>query len=370
MKILIVDQFAQIGGAQRCLLDLLPAFQQRNWQLRVATAGEGLFPQTIRSLAIDVDVLPECLLSSIHKGMTETCRYLRWCSKASRLLAQLAAEFKPDLLYVNGPRLIPPITLLARRTRTPAVFHAHSRVTQTTALWALRAHLRFGWARVISCCRYVADSLRPYILPERLDIVYNGVPDRGIFPRPPSRVPVIGVVGRIEPEKGQLEFVRAVRLVHSKLPNSRFVVVGAPLLSKSDIYLRQTVEESTGLPITFTAWQDDITSVLHDLDILVVPSCSYDATPRIVMEAFSAGTPVVAFSSGGIPELIEDGRTGFLVNTRSPEALAHRILQVLHASENIRVEVATNARSKWDTDFRIEHYRERICEIVGNAAPL
>jgi len=369
MNVLFVDQFAQLGGAQRCLLDLLPAFQRQDWQLRFAVVDEGPFPAKLRKFGVQVDVLPGCSLSSIHKPMNEALRYLRWYPRAARLLRQIAAEFKPDLLYVNGPRLIPPLALFACRSRTPVLFHAHSRLLQTGGLLCLGAHLRLAKARVVACCRYVGNSLRPYLSPDAIETVYNGVPDMRTAPRPHSkRIPRVGVVGRIEPEKGQLAFVRAARLVYRELPSCHFVVVGAPLLSKSDIYLRQIIEESRGLPITFAGWQSDISCALRDLDVLVVPSLSYDATPRIVMEAFSAGTPVVAFSSGGIPELIENGRTGFLVNTRSPEALARCVLRVLRATDEAVSDVVGNARRKWHADFHIETYQERVCKIVSDTA--
>ncbi len=181
--------------------------------------------------------------------------------------------------------------------------------------------------------------------------------------RPSNELCVVGVVGRIEPEKGQLDFVRAARLVNRELPGCRFVVIGAPILSRTDTYLRQTVEESRDLPMTFAGWQSDISQALCDLDLLVVPSVSYEATPRVIIEAFSAGTPVLAFSSGGIPELIQDGRTGFLVNTRSPQALATRMLEVLGQHELLS-KVARNARRKWATDLSLQAYQERVCDIV------
>jgi glycosyltransferase involved in cell wall biosynthesis len=365
MNILFVDQFGQLGGAQHCLLDLLPAFQQRQWQLQFAIADKGPFPEKLRSLGMQVDVLPGCVLSSVHKPIKEALRYLHWYPEAIRALRQLAAEVKPDLLYVNGPRLLPPVALYAKRSRTPLIFHAHNRLLQTSALWSLGAHLRFGQARVIACCRYVADSLGPYVSSSIIETVYNGVRDlKKPGRRSSGQFPVLGVVGRIEPEKGQLEFVRAARLVHRELPGCRFIVIGAPMLSGSDAYFRQTIAESHALPVTFTGWQNDISHALRELNLLVIPSLSYDATPRVVVEAFSAGVPVLAFASGGIPELIEDGRTGFLVHTRSPEALASRMLEVLRAKDDVLAGVARNARQKWVADFRLETYQDRICNII------
>ena len=68
--------------------------------------------------------------------------------------------------------------------------------------------------------------------------------------------------------------------------------------------------------------------VLADLDLLVVPSISAEATTRVILEAFSAGVPVVAYSIGGIPEIIRESRNGFLVPECEPRALARKIQEV------------------------------------------
>jgi glycosyltransferase involved in cell wall biosynthesis len=365
MNILFVDQFAQMGGAQRCLLDLIPAFRQKGWNLRFAIAAEGPLTEELSRRRMRLNQLPECPLSSLHKPPYEHFRYAMWYSKATLKLCEIADEFRPDLVYVNGPRVLPPAALMTRRRRTPLLFHAHNRVLQSSALRVLGAHIKLGRSRVIACCRHVADSLRPYLA--NVETVYNGVSDlcaRPWFRR--EQNPLIGIIGRVEPEKGQLEFVRAARLVHSVWPTSRFVVIGAPISRQGPpgAYFRATQEESGGLPVSFAGWQSDIREVLRALDVVVVPSFAHEATPRVVIEAFSAGVPVVAFSSGGIPELIDDGRTGFLVHTRSPEALANRLLDVLSSEEESITNVVRNARQKWRTDFSLDMYQRRVCNII------
>lgn len=364
MRILLIDQFGRLGGAQRCLLDLVPAFQERGWPLRFVIAEEGQFPERLRSLGSQVNVLPGCALSNMRKPIHEAVRYLSWYPRAARVIRQIAAEFEPDLFYVNGPRIAPPAALSAKRSGRPLLFHAHNRLLQPAALWALGTHLRFARARVIACCRYVADSLLPYLPSGSIHTVYNGVPDiKNPAPQPSDEPPIVGVIGRIEPEKGQLDFVRAARLVNRELPSCRFVVIGAPMLSRNDTYVREIVEKSRDLPITFAGWKSDISQVLRELDLLVVPSLPYDAAPRVIIEAFSAGVPVLAFSSGGIPELIQDGQTGFLVDMRSPEALAARILEVL-GNCKLLSNVAQNGRRKWVTNFRIHLYQRQVCSII------
>ncbi len=363
MNILFLDQFPQLGGAQRCFLDVVPAFSRRGWRVQAMVPGEGPFPEKLRAMDIAVEVLPACLLSSAQKPMHEELRYLCWCPYIAQRIERATATFEPDLLYVNGPRLLPPAAWIARRTGVPLLFHAHNRLLQKAALVLTERSLKFARAQVVACCEYVADSLRPHLLLQQVDVVYNGVPD--LYEASKSslqRDQSVGVIGRIEPEKGQLDFVRAARIVHRVLPNVKFLVVGAPLLSNSQAYYRQTLAESRELPVTFTGWQDGISSILNRLDLLVVPSLSFEATPRVVVEAFSACLPVLAYASGGVPEIIQDGRTGLLVPAPSPEALAGRILDVLQEKGESIAQIIANARRAWDEKFRIDRFQRQVCD--------
>jgi len=192
----------------------------------------------------------------------------------------------------------------------------------------------------------VVEPLRPYV--SRAEIVYNGV--EGIrTPRPGANR--IGVIGRIAPEKGQLEFVEMAR----SLPY-RFVICGAPLFSDSD-YFNRVKQAAQGLPIEFIGWQDDINQVLSTLDLLVVPSGPHEATTRVILEAFAAGVPVVANNSGGIPEIVIDGETGFLTST---------IQEVMENPER-RARVAENAYQDWKQRYTLARYQAQILSILDKA---
>jgi glycosyltransferase involved in cell wall biosynthesis len=179
--------------------------------------------------------------------------------------------------------------------------------------------------------------------------------------------PRIGVIGRLESEKGQLEFVKAARLVFQKFPECRFAIIGAPMFS-DDTYYRQVVTASEGLPVEFPGWQSDLSRTFADLDLLVVPSSPIEATTRVILEAYSAGVPVVAFPSGGIPEVVRDGETGFLAAARTPEALADRIVGVLERDAAAIATVRNRAKLFWSENFRLDVYREKVCEVLAQTA--
>jgi glycosyltransferase involved in cell wall biosynthesis len=174
------------------------------------------------------------------------------------------------------------------------------------------------------------------------------------------------VVGRVEAEKGQLEFVNAVRIVSEQFPECRFRVIGSPMFSGIGYYSK-VVASSGGLPIEFIEWQDDIARTYSDLDLLVVPSTAMEATTRVILEAYGAGVPVVAFPAGGIPEVLENGQTGFLADALTAEALARRILSVLGMSRASLGAIVKRARTEWDRRFTLGAYRDGVCSVLAKA---
>lgn len=369
MNILFLDQFSNTGGGQRSLLDLLPAVREQGWSARVAIPGPGSYSDQLQHIGVPVEWIPCGPYTNGQKGLGDFARYAREMPAMFKRISALATEHGTDLLYVTGPRLLPAAALVARRRGLPLIFHCHHRVMQHFAVWAAGQALRWTNAEVIACCRFAAEPLKHYVREERLRIVYNGVsavapPGRSPTAARPTR---IGVIGRIEPEKGQLEFIAAAKLLRTEFRNVQFVIVGAPMLS-SDDYLRRVREASRGLPLEFLGWQDDIRAVFAKLDLLVVPSAAIDSTPRVIPEAFAARVPVVAFPAGGIPELIEDDSNGFLARDNSPEALASRIRGVLFMPSGEIRKVTRRALLSWQQKYTLKGFQEEITAAILHAS--
>jgi glycosyltransferase involved in cell wall biosynthesis len=330
MNILFLDQFREPGGAQLCLRDLLPAVEARGWQAKVATPGEDGFQ-----------------LGPFHSGrksVSDALRFARQMPALRRWIEQTPA----DVIYVNGPRLLPAVP-----EGRPVIFHCHSFLDKPYSVWLAQHAIRRTRATVIGACRFVLQPL------EAADahVVYNGV--RQSPPRVAGREFRIGMIGRIVPQKGQAEFVRAARGV----PGCRFVICGAPLFG-NEAYLEEVRALADGLPIEFLEWQDDPGAVLAGLSLLVVPSTVPEASSRVILEAFSAGVPVLASAIGGIPELIEHNRTGFLIESLEKQ------MRELAAQPKLLAEVAANACEEWRSRFTLEEYQRRILKIVERKANL
>jgi len=366
VNVLFLDQFSDLGGAQLCLLDLVPAVQAAGWTVSCAVPGRGRLVEKLHALGVTVHSLPVTHLASGHKSARDSLRFAREAPKLVREIARLAEETRPDLLYVNGPRLLPAAAWVARRTQRPVVFHCHNHLAQRSAAVVAGRALQLAHARVIACCRYVARPLWPYVDPGRLRVIYNGVETLHGVRAGNTGGPRIGVIGRISPEKGQAEFLEAARIVAQKHPAANFVVCGAPLFSDAaaERYAARLGELAAGLPVEFTGWQEDVNAILARLDVLVVPSLREPGAPRVLIEAFAAHVPVVAFVSGGIPEIVVHNTTGFLIEPPTADALAAKLATLLDDPGALQA-AASRAHKAWKETFTLERYQREVLEVMG-----
>lgn len=368
MNILCLDQFGELGGAQRCLLDLLPAMAERGWGVHLAAPG-GLLGE--RAIAMGGGITAHTLrcgpYSSGKKSLADMARFAAETPRLAREIRGLARQYDADLIYVNGPRLLP-AAALASRKGPRVLFHSHSLLDGTARRVAGRA-MEMADATIVASCHFVATPWLAYSRDRDVQVVYNGVRRMAEGKRDgPAAEFRIGVIGRISPEKGQADFLRAARILHGLAAPCRFLICGSPLFSDPGALRYGAAVEALaeGLPVEFNGWTEDIDGVLGRLDLLVVPSTAVDATPRVVMEAFAAGVPVVAFACGGIPEIVEHGVTGFLVEERSAQGLAFAIRDLLGKPERL-LEIAERARAKARGEFSLERYRAQMVRAIEGA---
>jgi glycosyltransferase involved in cell wall biosynthesis len=352
MNVLFLDQFSELGGAQRCLLDLLPAIEERGWRASAALPGSGPLVEALRARHVDVHEIPCGPYQSGRKSLPDVVRFMRDLRSQVSVLRSL--NF--DLLYVNGPRLLV-AAAIALDGRAPVLFHAHSRIPpgllSSIAGWSIR---RMN-AAVIAC----SSSVAPNVPRDKLSVIANGTPDLGFRERSFNHWR-IGIIGRISPEKGQTEFLRAAAILAPQFPEVRFVICGAPILPAGNYF--DTVRElAKGLPVELLGWREDVAPVLAELDLLAIPSTA-EGMPRVLLEAFSAGVPVVAFPVGGIPEVIADMETGFLVPEKTSGALAGRMREIMLLGQAPLQTIAANARRAWERLYTVENYRKNVTDLM------
>lgn len=366
MRLLIVDQYGQIGGGQRCFLEAAEGFRARDWELYAAVPSDGPLTRELERYCARVYPLPCGPFTATQKSFLDALRLTTQLPRQVAMLRKLARRHQIDAIYVNGSQVLPAVALA--HGETPVLFHVHWVVTQPFAVNIAHWAVRRSGAFVIATSEFVARSARQVVPADRIRVVYNGVTAGDGAPRGMGLPRHIAMVGRVAPEKGQLEFVRAARLALRDAPWLRFTVCGAPMFSGLK-YMEQVQREADGLPIEFPGWIDDIPAWLSQVDLLVVPSQESDNIPRVILEAFAAQVPVIAYPSGGIPELIENRVTGLLVCERTPQALARGICGAIETPE-LLTSLATEARRRWERHYALERFQSEVCEIVEEVVRL
>ena len=139
--------------------------------------------------------------------------------------------------------------------------------------------------------------------------------------------PLVGLVANIRGSKGHNVFLEAAREILAAAPRARFLIVGDGVGYEE--VRRRVSALGLGEGVTMTGFRRDIPEVMAALDVLVLPSIRSEATSQVIPQALAVGTPVVATTVGGSPELVRDGETGRLVPPDDAHALAGAVLDIL-----------------------------------------
>ena len=142
----------------------------------------------------------------------------------------------------------------------------------------------------------------------------------------PSGAPLVGNVAALVPHKGHKFLVQAAARVVRQVPDARFVIVGEGELH--DALRRQIKTSHLERHIILTGFRPDALSLQKGFDVFAMSSVT-EGMGSVLLDAMAIGQPIVATRTGGIPEVISDGRTGILVPPRDADALASAITRLL-----------------------------------------
>lgn len=361
VRVVVLDHTAQLGGAELALLRTCAALDPARVEVTVVLFADGPLAGRLRDAGVAVRVLP------LDPRIAETDRAAAGRSAAGALrsvgatlpfvvrLARLVRSLQPDVVHTTSLKadLIGlPAAALARR---PLVWHVHDRIAEdylpAPVARVLRIAARRGPRHVVVNSRATAATLLP--LPRGWTLAYPGLAPEQVAADPAARPvpaePVVGLVGRVSPTKGQREFVEACALLADRYPTARFRVVGAALFAEAayEDELRALVA-ARGLTdrVELTGFVTDPVAAIDGLSVLVHASPVPEPFGQVVVEGMARGVPVVATSGGGVDEIATaaDGTARcLLVPPRDVRALADAIAQVLDRPE----EAAARADRAW-----------------------
>lgn len=349
INVLHLCESSDTGGAESVLVNIAENLDKDRFTSIVCLLSDGWLKSQLDVRHIETVVIPQP--HSLD---------LLWLFRFYRLLK----EREINVIHSHEFATNVYASFLSKLVGISVIATAHGK-NYYTDKWRRRMAYRFV-ARQSVMVAVSADlkqflSERVGIPPGNIRVIHNGIDLRRYEAKGVSRQvrkelgikegqPVIGTVGNLFAVKGQSYLLRACRIVASAFPNFVLLVAG------EGEQLSFLEKEATSLGIAsnvkFLGFRSDIPSILEAMDVFILPSLS-EGLPLSVLEALALQIPVVATNVGGIPEVIEEGVTGYLVPPRNPEALADNILSLLRHPE-VAINIGRAGRRKMEKSFRLE----------------
>jgi glycosyltransferase involved in cell wall biosynthesis len=283
---------------------------------------------------------------------------------------------RPELVHVPIARnrvgvLRDALFLLAVRVaRRPAAVAFHARgfheFFRGEPRW-FRALVRTAFGGRTSVTVLSASRLHEFegLVPaERVHVVPNGIADPGAGSDAGQRAPLVLHLTTLRKEKGTFELIDAMETLRGYYPDARFVLAG-PWADEDDHARALRALAARGLDdvveLPGAVHGEEKWELLRRAAVLVLPSWS-EGQPYVILEAFACGTPVIATRVGAIPESVDDGVEGFLVDVHDAVALADRLGRVL-GDEELRSRMGRAARARYEHEFSVEIFAQRLAAV-------
>jgi glycosyltransferase involved in cell wall biosynthesis len=231
---------------------------------------------------------------------------------------------------------------------------------------------------IITCAHFLIEHVRSTLLDRYQDsqlivAVPNAV-DTARFHRgnklaaklqvgAPSQIPLVLMAANLAPHKGQETVLRAAAILKEKEVPVQFWFAGTERGEKKDYTARlHALAQNLGIAdqVQFLGQRQDVPELLQAADVFVLPSTA-EGLPLSILEAQASGTPVLAAPTAGIPEVVIDGKTGFLVPADDAAGYAHHLLSLFH-NHDLYSQIADNAYAMVVRECNWTTYCERIWE--------
>ena len=328
--------------------------------------------ELIKRMSEGVDLIP---LAPTH----EVDLAAAW--RLSRVIKQL----RPDLVHAHDPHAVAmAATALSIASPSPRIPLVAARRLELTM--ARNSFSRWKYSQVdcfIASIGVIAERLAHQgIRRDRIRIVNEGVDVERIERMTPANVhgefylpthaPIVGNVAALVPHKGHQFLIDAAALVVKAVPDVRFVIVG-------DGEMRESLEHQIRhhhleRHVFLAGYRVDVLELTKGFDLFAMSSVTEGMCTPLV-DAMAAGKASVATAVGGVPEVIEEGLTGYLVPPRDPPILANRLVRLLK-NESLRARMGEAARQRARERFTLERmveqtaavYRSLVADTVSRAA--
>jgi glycosyltransferase involved in cell wall biosynthesis len=336
------------GGAQESYTGLLLRLDRSAYEVRALSLSSGSAVQRLRRLGLEVEVIDE---ADDEAAVRELTAYLVR-NEIDLLHAHMyRAEVIGARAAVAAGTAVVMATVHSSRVRSP------EDVATLAALTPVMDRLIVPSSSIAAKVRAEGRGAASFsVVPNGVDLDRFDLPVAACALRRefgiPGDAPLLGVVARLEPEKGHRYLIEAMPAILSGAPETWLVIVGEGSLEGE---LRSLAASQPGAApdrVVFTGRRDDVAAITAEIDVAVLPSLR-EAQGISILEAMARRLPVVASAVGGIPEVLTNGLDGLLVSPADPRALAEACIR-LACSPELRTRMGEAGRATVETRFSLD----------------
>jgi glycosyltransferase involved in cell wall biosynthesis len=383
LRVLYVNHTAEVSGGERSLLALLGGLPP---EVQPAVAcPDGPLADALSQLAIPVTRIAGTA-GSLRLHPLHTPRAAAEMGVAAAQTARAAARHRADVVHANSIRaaLVAAIAPLraARVAHVRDCLPAGRVSTATLRLIAARSRV------VIANSRYTAASVAAAAPRAPLQVVHNPVDlarfdpaaidreqARARLGEPASARMLLGIVAQLTPWKGQRTAIEGLRLLRDEGLDAHLLIVGsAKFVARSTRFdneayvaeLRRLIA-AAGLEerVSWLGEREDVPQLVRALDALLLPS-EEEPFGRALIEAMALEVPVLATRVGGPPEIVQDGREGYLLDPHDPAAWAQAVARLAADPERARA-MGRAGRAQAEALFTVQRHVEQVMDAYRTA---
>jgi glycosyltransferase involved in cell wall biosynthesis len=292
-------------------------------------------------------------------------------------LSRIIKQLRPDIVHAHDPHGVAmaalALSMSTQLAKPPLV--AARRVD-----FHLKGNSLSRWKyRQVDCFICASEAIRTLLVSDgvpdaRTVTVHEGIDIGRADSAPlanlheelwlPHQAPIVGNVAALVPHKGQRHLIESVVLILPQVPDARFVIAGEGELRPA--LERQIKEHYLEKHVILAGFRPDVLSVHKAFDIFAMSSVT-EGLGTSLLDAMACGKPIVATTAGGIPEVVADGETGFLVPPRDHEAMAGAIVRLLK-DEGLRKQMGEAGRARACTLFSAERRVQETLRVYQRVA--
>lgn len=286
--------------------------------------------------------------------------------------------FKPDVCYITpsakGSGFYKDVIIIAiiKLFRVKRIFHYHNKgiiERQNRLFDNLLYKFSFRNTSVILLSIHLYPEVEKYVPESHVFYCPNGITDlsndlhKSSFKNSGSPVEVLFLSHLIR-SKGMLVLIEACAILKARDTNFHCTIAGGDAeMKQKEVEEIVRLRELTDLiSLTGPVYGEKKVALMKSADILAHPSFN-DCFPLVLLEAMSLSLPIISTFEGAIPEIVDNGITGFLVTPKDPESLADK-LEVLINDPELRKDMGDAARIKYENEFTLEIFENRLREIL------